>query len=260
MNYNISWIFPRLRKPSAFWHLASTVTIACVGLFSKIIMVWLNKTRVHNRHILSDALRKRPRGVPLITCSNHESCFDDPGLWGVLPLNQVCNHNVIRWSLAAHDICFTNKYHSLFFMTGKCVPCVRGAGVYQPAMDVCIEKLAQGDWVHVFPEGKVNMAQEYIRLKWGIGRLIYESPVLPMIIPIWHKGMETVLPNEPPYILRVGKKVTINFGDPIDLSDLVKSLKERNTPEPEARKVITDRIEEELDKLRIKTEQLHNKC
>lgn len=59
--------------------------------------------------------------------------------------------------------------------------------------------------------------------------------------------METVLPNEPPYILRVGKKVTINFGDPIDLNELVKSLKERNIPEPEARKVITDRIEEELD-------------
>lgn len=130
--------------------------------------------------------------------------------------------------------------------TGKCIPVVRGAGVYQPAVDMCIEKLAQGDWVHVFPEGKVNMTKEQVRFKWGVGRVIYESPVLPIIIPIWHEGMDTVLPNYPPYILQLRKKVTINIGQPIDLKDLVGKLKEKGMPEPEARKVITDRIQEEM--------------
>lgn len=260
MGYNIDWIFPRLRHPSNFWHLASTVTIAAVGLFSKIVTVWLNKTKVYNGHILRNALDNKPAAIPILTVSNHHSCFDDPGIWGYLPFSIVCNHNRIRWALAAHDICFTNKYHSLFFMAGKCIPVIRGAGVYQAAVDFCIEKLALGDWVHIFPEGRVNMTKEHLRFKWGIGRIIYESPVLPIIVPIWHEGMDTVLPNYPPYILQLRKKVTINIGQPIDLKELVGKLKEKQIPEAEARKVITDRIQEEMMILRQKTEYLHAEC
>lgn len=78
-----------------------------------VFSVCLNRTRVYNKHILENAVANRPAGIPLLTVSNHHSCFDDPGIWGVLDLNLVCNKNVIRWSMAAHDICFTNKYHSL---------------------------------------------------------------------------------------------------------------------------------------------------
>lgn len=113
-----------------------------------------NKTRTFNKHILIKAIESRNPGVPLITVSNHHSCFDDPGMWGLLSFRHACNANVIRWSLAAHDICFTNKLHSWFFMFGKCIPVIRGAGVYQPAVDLCIEKLSSGQWVHLFPEGK----------------------------------------------------------------------------------------------------------
>lgn len=162
-------------------------------------------------------------------------------------MKYVCSTKRIRWALAAHDICFTNKTHSTFFMYGKCIPCVRGGGVFQPAVDTCIDKLLLGDWVHVFPEGKVNMSKEYIRFKWGVGRMIYESPIVPIVIPIWHKGMDTVLPNEPPYYLRLGKTVTVNFGQPIELTDLITGLRREEVPETDARKVITDRIESEME-------------
>lgn len=33
-------------------------------------------------------------------------------------MRQNCSAQKIRWSLAAHDICFTNKVHTSFFMTG----------------------------------------------------------------------------------------------------------------------------------------------
>lgn len=48
------------------------------------LLEWLNKTTVHNRHILANILDSRPKNKPLITVSNHHSCFDDPGIWGRL--------------------------------------------------------------------------------------------------------------------------------------------------------------------------------
>ncbi|XP_043520938.1 tafazzin isoform X2 [Frieseomelitta varia] len=257
MVYDIKWIIPKLRNTSSLWNIASSITFVAVGIFSKIIIEWLNRTTVYNKQIINQALEKRPRNVPLITVSNHHSCFDDPGIWATLNLKCLMNRRKMRWSLAAHDICFTNIWHSYFFMLGKCIPVIRGAGVYQEAMDFCIEKLAAGDWVHVFPEGKVNMFKENMRLKWGVGRLILESPVTPVVIPIYHLGMDEVLPNEPPYRLKIRKKVTMNYGEPIDFTELLGELRASKASEVEARKAITDRIQTELIKLKAITEELH---
>nr|XP_029733139.1 tafazzin homolog [Aedes albopictus] len=38
IQYNIDWIFPKLRKPSRLWHIASTGVIGLVGFFSKIVI------------------------------------------------------------------------------------------------------------------------------------------------------------------------------------------------------------------------------
>lgn len=123
---------------------------------------------------------------------------------------------------------------------------MRGGGVYQSAIDLCIEKCALGHWVHVFPEGKVNMSKEELRLKWGVGRIIYESPKVPIILPLWHEGMDTVLPNVEPYKLKTGKKVTVNVGQPLDLNDFIQDLKNEQVPETVARALITDKVQKAL--------------
>ncbi|KAL1514061.1 hypothetical protein ABEB36_003384 [Hypothenemus hampei] len=259
MASNIDWIIPTVRKPSSWWRLASTITMVAVGLFSKVLIRLLNRSKVHNRHVISNLISNRDPSRPLVTVSNHHSCFDDPGIWGTLKLNHLLQPSKMRWALAAHDICFTCWQHSYFFSWGKCVPVIRGAGVYQDAVDFMIEQLAKGAWVHIFPEGKVNMTKEHIRFKWGIGRMIFESPVPPIVVPIWHIGMDDVLPNEPPYVLRLRKNLTFNYGDPIDMTEMVKALKAANASDEEARKQITDFLQEKLMQLKTETEALHAK-
>lgn len=83
-----------------------------------IPLVVLNQTEVHNRNRLLSAVGDRPRDTPLVTVSNHHSCFDDPGIWAILPLRYLCNTLRIRWGMAAHDICFTKYIHARFFMYG----------------------------------------------------------------------------------------------------------------------------------------------
>jgi monolysocardiolipin acyltransferase len=166
--------------------------------------------------------------------------------------------NVIRWSLTAHDICFTNTLHSQFFARGNCVPVIRGAGVYQQGLDMCVELMNQGKWIHIFPEGKVNMDNTFIRFKWGIGRLIAESEKLPLIIPMWHCGMDKVLPNTEPYRFKWGQEVLLNIGKPIDLTEVVNSTPYLEGDDKTKRKLITDRIQAELMNLKEQTEKLYS--
>jgi len=68
----------------------------------------------------------------------------------------------------------------------------RGRGIFQPAIDEAISKLENGRWVHLFPEGYVNLSRsaELRRFKWGVGRMLQELKPenRPFVVPMWISG------------------------------------------------------------------------
>ncbi len=130
---------------------------------------------------------------------------------------------------------------------------------FQRGMDFALDRLREGSWLHLYPEGKVNVAQTYLRYKWGVGRLLSECLPTPIVIPIYHLGMDRVLPNRKPYIPHFGQRVTICVGEPIRLEDTLRELDERKADEVERRRTLTAVIQAEMEKLRLRAEILHAK-
>ncbi len=145
---------------------------------------------VHNNFELIDIVNNRPKGKPLITVSNHDSCCDDAlTLGAAVPTSWFFfNLDRLRWLLGAREICFTKPSHSIFFRMGKVLPIVRGHGVYQQTMNEVLHELNKGNWLHLFPEGKINLEKEFIRLKWGVGRLVADAAITPVVLPFYHCG------------------------------------------------------------------------
>ncbi|KAF8138153.1 acyltransferase-domain-containing protein [Boletus edulis] len=220
--------------------LLSSAVISAVGLTCKAFLnSGLCSITVTNLPILLDALRgdRRSSGQGLVTVSNHLSTLDDPLTWGILPFENFTNSRTIRWVLGASDIMFTNPLFSAFFRKGQVIETFRGNGIWQPAVDVAIEKLNHGHWLHMFGEGKVHQPAVYPqvdgiahlpRFKWGVGRIIMETNVPPLIVPMWLTGFDKLMPERRsfPYkcFPKLGVRLGVTFGDPIPPEKIMDAL------------------------------------
>ncbi|KAL7988229.1 hypothetical protein Chor_007148 [Crotalus horridus] len=148
MPLEVKWPFPQ--APSLAWNLASRVIMGLVGTYSCFWTRYVNKLNIHNEEVLYDLIEKRQPGTPLLTVCNHQY----PEITTRLELAEdaVVNHEEVWLSLEKEGAPFG--------------PCCVGL------MNIC----------------KVNMTQEFMRFKWGIGRLLAECRLHPIILPLWHVG------------------------------------------------------------------------
>jgi len=165
LEYIRGWPLPKSTGiPRILHNIQSKAVVPVVGFLSKIFLDYLTDAKVVNGQKFRDLVTNRPSDQSLITVSNHYSCCDEPLIYGVLNWSTLLRASLMRWSVSAHDVVFTEQFNSWLFGVGKGVPVIRGAGVYQRGLDFCAARLREGDWVHIFPEGKVNSEKELVNV------------------------------------------------------------------------------------------------
>jgi len=237
-------------------------TLGVVSAFSKFVVQVMNRATCSNYDTLHKAmtLRDRPRG--LITVSNHASTFDDPGLLSYLiPLRYFWTegyHHGIRWTMCTKEICAATPLVQMFFAAGKTVPITRGGGIDQPVMMTMAERVSKGDWLHIFPEGRVSTDGELGRLKWGLGKMLCDVEEMggqaPVVLPFWHSGMEKVKPFGV-FMMFPGNHVHVTVGEPIEFGDLVARCKKcagNSAQREELFKSMVARVEESMRETRTR--------
>ena len=199
-------------KPGQRWH--HPLLAALVIGASRFIMNRLNSLTIEGLERFASLRERGARG--LLTFSNHVSLFDDPLLLSNFPLGRYAE---VRWVAADAINFFGSPWKAWVFTAGKSVPIVRGASMEQPGFRFLRERLLDGDWVHIFPEGgrtRDPLALMTHPFKAGIGRLMAESR--PLALPFYHYGMHRVLPLGA-RLPRRGTSVRLVFGETIDCDE-----------------------------------------
>lgn len=88
--------------------------------------------------------------------------------------------------------------------------------------------------------------------RWGVGRLILESKIPPLVICFYHSGLDLVMPEDSRVrIPRINKRITCKFSSVIDSQDLINSTK--HLLPDDQRSFITQSLYEVTDKQRIES-------
>jgi len=205
----------------------------------------------------------RPAGQPLVTVSNHASTLDDPTLFcAMLPLRHFAtesSHGRVRWTLCANDICHSSRLVSQFFLAGKTLPIVRGGGPSQPILSLVAEQLrSRGDWLHVFPEGRVRQDGQLNPLKLGLASVLCDlADSSPVVLPFHHRGMEQVMVVKAA-VPRINNRVRILVGEPIPMADLLARCRQKGVDQKRLAAEMMERVRMSLEELAERNRAEHS--
>ncbi|KAK8798693.1 hypothetical protein WA158_007777 [Blastocystis sp. Blastoise] len=284
--------------------VARYLTIKTVSAVEYIGLEKLNTTKIYHKEKLQQYFN-RPNNVGLVTVSNHQTTLDDPAL--ICPLVRPVHFTQlqnVRWGTCSEEYCYKNSLFASFFTAGKTLPVKRGGGINHISFLDIIEKVKAGQWVHIFPEGRTWQENNYPPrdengcrvsasgrrappgrylgpLKWGVGKLISDCDITPVVVPFYHRGMEDIYIYIMLYICyflyksiyenncnkyalpQTGKTVYVVIGDAVKVDDIINHYKPliRKEDDDEKRetlryamyKDVTDRIDVALEKLEHET-------
>ena len=246
-------------KRGLLWKAASRGLFSFGGIVAQMWVFGLSRTRIINHQAFKDAVHNRVKGTPIITASNHRSVVDDWLLWPIVSNHREVLAGRMRWVLGAEEVMFWSRAVSIISALVRIMPCRRGHGVYQRSMNESVGVLDDGGWVHIYPEGKIiENEDEVVRLKWGIGRLVADSAQVPLVLPMWHVGMDDLVPNTRPYRPYFGKRLTVAMGEPIDFRPVLAELRARSADAATVRKTITEIVQVRLRELGKQTLEQHH--
>ncbi|MCB2198324.1 1-acyl-sn-glycerol-3-phosphate acyltransferase [bacterium] len=183
-----------------------------VAIFTTVYMRIFNKTRVHHRERLKSTTR------PYMYVSNHLTMFDDFFIDSLLYLPYAFTDiRNFPWHAPEEKNFFLGPVIGFFMQKAQCIPLTRGHGVFQPGMTRLKELLQDDAIVHIYPEGTRSRSGDIGKGQVGVGRLAYQSRA--KVLPVYHEGTQDLLPIGS-HRLRVGKRVEVIVGEPLDLTDL----------------------------------------
>lgn len=183
-----------------------------VAVFTNVYMRVFNKTRVHHR----DRLKSTKR--PYMYVSNHLTMFDDFFIDSLLYLPYAFTDiRNFPWHAPEEKNFFLGPIIGFFMQKAQCIPLTRGHGVFQPGMTRLKELLQDDAIVHIYPEGTRSRSGDIGKGQVGVGRLAYQSRA--KVLPVYHEGTQDLLPIGS-HRLKVGKRVEVIVGEPLDLTDL----------------------------------------
>ncbi len=169
-----------------------------------LLVIAMLFARIQWRSRLVGSVTVPESGAAVIVCNHHSSV--DPFFV------QILLKRVVRWMVAREY--YEHPLFGGFLRATEAIPVNRG-GIDTASTKTAIRTLSEGGAVGMFPEGRINSTDEFMR------------PVRPGAIVVALKGQAPIIPcyieGSPyrgtawsPFLMRA--RVRVYFGSPIDLS------------------------------------------
>lgn len=209
---------PLSPEPTRRWKMVAFLVTNICFILTWIYFFVLNRTRV----VLPYRGGVQPN---LMLVSNHQSPIDNffIALAAFFPRLLVRPH-LHPWNAAAAEYWFQNPLISWLADHTRCIPVRRGQRNEGALRKMC-RVLPQGTMVF-FPEGRRSLDGVVGPGRPGAGFVARRTEA--RIIPVAVDGLLQAMPYHAPRP-RIGRRITIAFGDPIPCDDLFRRPADRET-------------------------------